>query len=114
MQPPRLNRIRTELSETGVNDAGLEHIGKMENLERLELWLTKITDAGLPQLANCKKLKLLDIRQTNCSDAGLNRADAAASELDRAVKDRIRQHDPGVGQAGHGGSRRLWRRWLPK
>ena len=60
-----------EFSGSGMTDALLPYIAKLENLERLHLANTAITDAGLAQLQGLNKLQALDVSNTAITDAGL-------------------------------------------
>jgi WD40 repeat protein len=60
-----------DLRDTGIDDAALEHVGKLANLERLDLSGTAITDAGLKYLSGLKKLKDLDLSETCVTAASL-------------------------------------------
>ena len=52
------------LSGKKLNDAGMVHIGKIENLAWLNLRGTKITDAGLANLKSVKTLQKLHLEKT--------------------------------------------------
>ena len=59
------------LSGKELNDAGLVHVGKLENLVWLNLRGTKISDAGLINLKNVKSLQKLHLEKTSVTDQGL-------------------------------------------
>ncbi|MBX9788871.1 MAG: hypothetical protein K2Y37_08130 [Pirellulales bacterium] len=57
-----------------INDAGLEHLGRLKRLEYLALPdHPGITDAGLPNLAPLTRLKFLNLRGTSVTSAGVAR-----------------------------------------
>ena len=71
-------RLLPELRDLGIEfsaltDAGLAHLARARQLERLDLYGTKITDAGLARLAALPKLKDLNVGGTQVTIAGLNR-----------------------------------------
>lgn len=66
---PSLRRLT--LSETGVNDAGLEHLAGVTQLEYLRLTGGKFTGRGFAHLAGLSRLKRLDIEGRNITDDGL-------------------------------------------
>ena len=59
------------LSGTGITDAGLKEVAKLQQLKRLSLINTKITDAGLKEIAKMQKLTTLFLDDTNITDAGV-------------------------------------------
>jgi hypothetical protein len=59
------------LAGTQVSDGGLACLERLDHLETLELSDPKITDAGLTHLAGLTGLKSLDLALTQTSDAGL-------------------------------------------
>ena len=61
-----------QLGQTALSDAGLAHIGKLKNLQKLHLEQTKVTDAGLKQLRGLPYLEYLNLYGTAVTDAGLN------------------------------------------
>jgi hypothetical protein len=61
-----------DLSETKINDCGLEGIARLEKLEVLKIAKTKITDHGLANLVVLKNtLTTLDVSDTKVTDSGL-------------------------------------------
>ena len=42
-----------------LGDAGLAHLGKLQNLQYLDVSQSEVTDAGVMQLAGLKKLRVL-------------------------------------------------------
>ncbi len=71
----RLTRFRRwaalDLSESDLNDAGLEHIAGLIELRDLSLVGTQVTDAGLVHLKRLPRLEHLDLSGTKVTDAGL-------------------------------------------
>jgi hypothetical protein len=64
--------IQLSLEQNDIDDAAVEEIGKMTNLENLVLRENaRITDAGLAHLSKLTKLKVLVLEQTGVTDAGL-------------------------------------------
>ena len=53
------------------NDAGLEHVRELTDLEELDLGGTQVTDAGLQHLRKLTRLGRLDLEGTQVTDAGL-------------------------------------------
>jgi hypothetical protein len=51
--------------------AGLSHLAKLTQLERLQLSKTKFTDAGLAHLSGLNQLEVLDLRDTHITNRGL-------------------------------------------
>lgn len=67
-------RPLSELSlrdDNRITDAGLEYIGRFQELEFLDLHGAPITDAGLLQLARLRSLNRLDLGQTRITGTGL-------------------------------------------
>jgi uncharacterized membrane protein len=59
------NHLRViRLAETGVTDAAIETLLKLESLESINLYGTKVTDAGVTKLAAMTHLKRLYLWQT--------------------------------------------------
>ena len=61
------------LSETGITDADLGHLAKLNGLERLNLGETEITDTGLEHLERLTGFKALDLSGTPITGKGLER-----------------------------------------
>jgi hypothetical protein len=59
------------LSETAITDADLDHLAKLNGLERLNLGETEITDTGLEHLEMLTGLKALDLSGTQITGKGL-------------------------------------------
>ena len=59
------------LSHTEVTDAGLEHLKGLRQLQTLDLGGTNVTDAGLEHLKDLPLLQTLDLSGTEVTDAGL-------------------------------------------
>jgi Leucine-rich repeat (LRR) protein len=59
------------LSQTIVDDEGLEHLKILKGLEELSLEDTWVTDAGLEHLAQLVSLQSLNLSNTRITDAGL-------------------------------------------
>jgi hypothetical protein len=60
------------LIDTGITDAGLEHLAGLDALKRLHLGGTEITDAGLAHLrGRLPRLESLKMDRTPITDAGL-------------------------------------------
>jgi Leucine-rich repeat (LRR) protein len=49
------------LSQTKINDSGIENLGKMKRLRVLNLYQTKTTDAGLKKISDLKSLQVLEL-----------------------------------------------------
>ena len=59
------------LEETAIGDAGLAHLGRLDELRWLNLYRTKVGDAGLAHLKSLAKLEHLPLGETRVTDAGL-------------------------------------------
>ena len=59
------------LWDTGITDAGLEHLKDLSYLQSLSLNDKQITDAGLMKLTVLRRLQKLDLAGTKVTDAGL-------------------------------------------
>jgi len=69
-------RLLEDLSigSIGITDAGMDHIAKLTNLNRLHMFgCDNLTDAGLAKLAPLKSLRNLDISHAKITFAGLAR-----------------------------------------
>ncbi len=69
---PQLRRF--SVGNTPISDAGLEHLGKLKNLESLVLngrSASRVTDAGVRHLGHLPCLKRLHLQQAQISDAGV-------------------------------------------
>ena len=55
-----------------AHDAGLVHVQKLKNLNRLGLKWTSITDMGLLHLKTLPKLKSLQLEGTRVTGAGIS------------------------------------------
>jgi hypothetical protein len=66
---PRLTHV--SLCNTGFDDAAMEQVGRMSNLECLWLHHTHVTDAGIAHVERLTKLKLLYLDEAEISDSGL-------------------------------------------
>ncbi len=67
-----LDQLRfLSLAETGITDAGLEHVARLTHLEELHLDNTHITDEGIHALFGLPKLRVLDLKDTSVTDDGL-------------------------------------------
>ncbi len=62
-----------------VDDASLEHLTALTQLEKLDLGCTKITDAGLKHLEGLTRLRWLDLYGADISDAGLKHLEGLAN-----------------------------------
>ncbi len=60
-----------DLSNTGINDAGLKEVAKLKGLQLLDLSFTEVTDAGLKELNRLPRLQSLSLRNTEVTDTGL-------------------------------------------
>jgi hypothetical protein len=60
-----------DLARTGVTDAGLGVLGRLEHLTRLHLENTAVTDAALENLEGLEYLEYLNLYGTKVTDAGL-------------------------------------------
>lgn len=67
------------LSDSSVDDDGLQSVGGMVNLEELYLIRTPITDSGIPHLASLKSLKVLNLNETEITDDCLRHINAIHS-----------------------------------
>ncbi len=65
------NVAQVDLSKTGVTDAALKSVAKLEHLVRLDLHETQVGDAGVKSLSALKNLRYLNLYGTQVSDAGL-------------------------------------------
>jgi len=63
--------------ETGVNDEGLKHLAKFEDLEYFNAHGSAITDAGLEHLKKLKGLTYISVASTEVTEAGANALAAA-------------------------------------
>jgi len=61
------------LSDTAVDDRGLENLRALEAIESLNLRDTAISDAGLDSIAALRNLKVLDLSKTEVTDAGIKK-----------------------------------------
>ena len=68
-QMKNLKELR--LDNTGITDAGLDHLKGLTELVYLNVYGSKVTDAGLQKLAELKKLKSLYVWQTGVTKAGV-------------------------------------------
>lgn len=59
---------KASLVSSGIDDAGLYHVGQMINLEKLYLQKTRIDGSGLIHLQKLKKLKVLNLSFTHVDD----------------------------------------------
>lgn len=67
----RLKKLtRVTLTDTAIGDAGLLHLGAVENLQDLQIGGTQVTDDGLAHLQSLD-LRTLYLSDTAISDAGL-------------------------------------------
>ena len=121
-----------DFTRSKLNDAGLEHIGKCTNLQRLWLQSTNVTDVGLINLETLSELtelrlsgtrvtdnglrhlaKLLNLQQlwltrTRVSDAGLQKL-TALNKLQILVLDNTRITDKGLAHIAKLGTlKQLW------
>jgi Leucine-rich repeat (LRR) protein len=55
---------KLDLYDTGITDAGLEHLKGLRQLQELNLSGTAVTDAGLEHLKGLKQLRMLDLSFT--------------------------------------------------
>lgn len=65
-----------------VKDEGMQHIGKLVNLEMLIVQSAQITDAGLAPIAGLKKLKRLEIQGNKITDAGVAKLKESLPDLE--------------------------------
>jgi hypothetical protein len=65
------------LSRTGVTDAGLQHLQKLNWLYHLDLSNTQVTDAGFEHLQKLNQPYSLDLSDTQVTDAGIATLDAS-------------------------------------
>ena len=63
--------ILLNLRDTQITDAGMPHLAKLTQLQRLHLERTAVTDAGLAYLSELKELTYLNLYGTKISDQGL-------------------------------------------
>ena len=54
-----------------IDDAALEHVGRMTGLRKLNLWRVPVGDAGIARLAGLQNLEWLNLDNTQLTDAGL-------------------------------------------
>ena len=66
-----VNVTQVSLSNAGIDDAGLEHLRGLTQLQELDLGNTKVSDAGLEHLKGLTQLQRLDLCNPKISDAGL-------------------------------------------
>jgi hypothetical protein len=59
-----------DLTDSRVTDAGMKHLKKLVHLERLFLDGTDVTDAGLEHLKGLAELRILELYATQVTDAG--------------------------------------------
>jgi hypothetical protein len=76
--------VEDVVAATVRNDAGLEVIGDLPQLERLDLWFSDVTDRGLANLKALKRLRLLSLEATKITDGSLKHV-AALPRLERLV-----------------------------
>jgi WD40 repeat protein len=88
--PIKLTQL--DLRDTSIDDAALEHVGKLINLEHLNLSGTAITDAGLKYLSGLNKLKDLDLSNT-CVTATTLQFDAATPLSTLNLRDTLTNDD---------------------
>ncbi len=61
-----------DISEaSGIDDASMAVVGKMQTLKRLNLWRDTVGDAGVAHLAGLTNLQWLNLDNTHLADAGL-------------------------------------------
>ena len=65
------NVERLSLYRSDITDSGLEHLKTLTHLEELNLDSTMVTDAGLEHLKGLRRLRELNLANTKVSDAGL-------------------------------------------
>jgi len=63
--------IRLDLDGTGVTDAGLKHLKGLTNLRELRLAVTQVTGPGLEHLKGLSSLASLDLLRTQVKGPGL-------------------------------------------
>lgn len=68
-----------DLVGCGANDADLEHVKLLANLEKLDLDSSHVTDAGLEHLSGLMNLQLLNVTKTKVTDAGIKKLKEALS-----------------------------------
>ena len=66
-----VNVKKVSLSNSGIDDAGLERLKGLTRLQELDLGNTKVSDAGLEHLKGLTQLQSLDLCNPKISDAGL-------------------------------------------
>ncbi len=59
----------SENSSPGITDAGMQSVGRMENLVELNLWTTQVSDEGIHSLVNLGNLRWLNLDKTLVTDA---------------------------------------------
>jgi Leucine-rich repeat (LRR) protein len=64
---------RNAMYSMDITDKSLEHISKLQSLERLTLHGAKITDEGLKYLEKLKSLKEMDLQGCKVTEEGLQR-----------------------------------------
>jgi Leucine-rich repeat (LRR) protein len=70
----KLNRLQIlNLSGTKLSDASMPYIGQMSGLGDLRLSNTQLTNAGLASLKNCRRLNWLTVDHTKVSLEGLDK-----------------------------------------
>jgi hypothetical protein len=76
---------RLDLSNTGVSDASLKYLRKLEFLESLILTETSVSDLGLKDICHLKMLKEIDLAKTSVTDTGVEKISGALSGLKKIV-----------------------------
>ncbi len=56
---------------SGISDAGLSHVAKLDQLQELSLVMTRVSDAGIQQLVELHDLEGLDLSRTGITNQAL-------------------------------------------
>jgi len=72
LEPIQKQLVWLNLSYSGVTDAGLANVGKLDNLTRLFLNNTAVTDKGIVELKKTTSLRYINLVSTKISLTGLS------------------------------------------
>lgn len=84
-----------DVSGTDISDAGLEHIGRLEQLDELKICFTSITDAGFARLFDHSSIAGVEVEGTNVTDQAMERLIASKSGRITIYVKSYRAGDPG-------------------